>query len=38
MLYKETKTGLQPCIHRSHREITGEAKVVNEPIVGVVQA
>lgn len=26
------------CIHKSHGEIIGEVKVVNEPIVGVVQA
>ena len=27
-----------PCIHKSHGEIIGEVKVVNEPIVRVVQA
>ena len=38
LIYTETKTGLPPCIHMSHGEIIGEAKVVNEPIVGGIQA
>ena len=38
LTYRKTKTGLQPCIFKSHGEIIGEAKVVNKPIGGVVQA
>lgn len=38
LIYMKTKTGPPPGIHKSHDEITGEAKVVNEPIVRGVQA
>lgn len=38
LTYRKTKTGLQPCICKSHGEIIGEEKVVNKPLVGVVQA
>lgn len=38
LIYMETKTGLQPCMHKGCGELTSETKVVNEPTIGVVQA